>query len=114
MHLLLTPWGLASLGAEVGPQFTVTIAEAAGVLTATVDETSATGTASYAYDWRRHGVSLGAADAATYDTAGTPGLYTVRVTGTDDAGSRARLSNAIQIGAVVVYEAGVHEEGVYL
>jgi hypothetical protein len=110
---LRSPTFLAAVGGAAGPSFSVTIA-GSGVLTATVDETSATGTASYAYDWRRHGVSLGAADAATYDTAGTPGLYTVRVTGTDDAGSRARLSNAIQIGAVVVYEAGVHEEGVYL
>jgi len=97
-----------------GPIFTVSIAEAAGVLTTTVTTLSATGTPAYSYDWRRGGVSLGAPDAATYDTEGTPGLYTVRVTGTDDAGSRAVTSNAIDAGAAVVYEAGVHEEGVYL
>jgi hypothetical protein len=108
-----SPAFLAAVGGAAGPSFSVTIA-GSGVLTATVTTISATGAPAYAYDWRRDGVSLGATDAATYDTAGTPGLYTVRVTGTDDAGSRARLSNAIQIGAVAVYEAGIHEEGVYL
>jgi hypothetical protein len=101
MHLLLTPWGLAALGANLGPSFTVSIAATADVLTATVTTLSATGTPAYAYDWRRGGVSLGAADAATYDTTGTPGVYTVRVTGTDDVGSRAVTSNAIEIGAAL-------------
>jgi len=108
---------LAGGGSEIlGPSFTVSIAEDAGVLTATVSEISATGTASYSYDWRKDGISLGAADQVTYDTSDDPGAYSVRVTGTDDAGSVVRNSNTITISAPVVgtvYEAGVYEEGVY-
>jgi hypothetical protein len=83
-----------------GPTFTVAIAEASGVLTATVTTLSAAGTPAYSFDWRRGGVTLGAADAATYDTAGVNGLYTVEVTGTDDAGIRFVNSNTILIGEV--------------
>ena len=95
---LSDPVFLGRIASQVGPSFTVSIADSDGVLTATVTEISATGTAGYSYDWRRDGVSLGAADATTYDTTGTPGLYTVRVTGTDDSGARAVNSNIIEIG----------------
>lgn len=90
---------LGRIAPQTGPVFTVSIAEAANVLTATVSEASATGTAIYSYDWRRDGVSLGVADATTYDTTGTAGVYSVRVTGTDDTGARAVISNAVTVGA---------------
>ena len=58
-----------------------------------------TGTVSYAYDWRKGGVTLGAANQATYTVQITDDGTTItcRVTATDDNGTRSATSNSLPI-----------------
>lgn len=80
----------------VAPAITGT-AEVGQTLTRTLGTWTGTGTITYATQWLRNGTAISGATGATYLQQGADvgPLITVRVTATDDEGSRSAVSNAV-------------------